>query len=96
MWYRQWQCAASVVDRQCGRIQVVQFVLVGPVNQFLNLVNVVSHSNTMFGWGLARGANCQLRGQGVICDGVRALELPICHWELNRGLYGDQTVRKRW
>ena len=73
MWFRSWQGAVRVVDCQCRRIEVVQFLLVRPVNPFLNCVNVVSDSKTMVSWKFAQGSNCQARGQGVLCGGAWGL-----------------------
>ena len=49
---------------------------VRPVYPFLNLVNVVSDSKTMFGWKFMQGSNFQVRGQGVLCGGAWRLEFP--------------------
>ena len=77
VWCRRWQIAVGVVDCQCWRIEIEQFLLVRPVNPSLNLVNLDSGSETMVAWKLAQGSNCQARGQGVLCGGAWALELPI-------------------
>ena len=62
--------------------EIVKLLLVGPVNPFLNGANRVSASRTMIGWGFAQGGSGQARGQGVLCGGVRALEVPIRRPEL--------------
>ena len=36
VWLRRWQGAVRVVDCQCRRIEVVQFLRVRPINSFLN------------------------------------------------------------
>ena len=79
MWFRHWHGAVRVVVCQCRRIEIEQFLLVRPVNPFLNLVNVESGSETMFAWKLAQGSKCQARGQGVLCGGAWAHEFPIRH-----------------
>ena len=53
VWFMRWQGAVRVVDGQCRRNKVVQFLLVLGVNPFLNSVSVVSVSKTMVGWRLA-------------------------------------------
>ena len=78
VWCRRWQGAVSVVDCQYRRIEVVQFLYVGPVNPSLNCVNVVSDSKAMVGWRLAQVSNWQEQSQGVLCGGASALEFPIC------------------
>ena len=65
VWCRRWQGAVSVVVLQCRRIEVIQFLFVGPVNPVKKLVSVVSDFTTSYGWGLARGGTSQARGQGV-------------------------------
>ena len=42
-----------VVDCQCRRIEVVKFLLVGPVSSAKHLENLGSGSKTLVGWGLA-------------------------------------------
>ena len=53
VWFRYWQSTVSVVDCQCRRIQIVQFLHVRPVKLFPNLAKVVSESKTLIGWELA-------------------------------------------
>ena len=53
MWCRRWQGAVGVVDWQCRRTEVAQFLHVYLVNPSLMFKNVVSASKTMVGWGLA-------------------------------------------
>ena len=36
VWFRRWHGAASAVDFQCRRIEIVQFMRVRPVKPFLN------------------------------------------------------------
>ena len=66
----------------CGQqnlvYEIVQFLLVRPINPFLNGTNRVPASRTMIGQVFAQAVYGQARGRSVVCEGITAHELPLC------------------